>query len=154
MNDAAEQAAPAPVLNTDTLFGDLRDAILMRLKAMPKPWTVMSETEQYNMIAGVERATEHLISAAVHLIAANGHPVIRAKLDSLSCKDGIKAAVALSRHDAQRHQLMDAVGKPVLLVVADPDAFMGAKAEAKPDPQQPPLPMGEGDNVAPLKPRD
>ena len=42
----AEKIQPQPVLNTDTLFGDLRDAILDRLKAMPKPWTVMSEQEQ------------------------------------------------------------------------------------------------------------
>lgn len=139
---------------TDTLYGDLRDAVLARLKAMPKPWTVMSEQEQWDMITGVERACEHLIRTAVDLIAANGHAVIRGTLEQAVVKDGIKAVLKLSQHDAQRHELTDAVGGAVLLVVANYNAFMGARGPAKPDPDQPVLPMGDGGNVAPLKPRE
>jgi len=153
MNDAAETLDAGPVLNTDTLLGDLRDAMLARLKAMPKPWTTMSENEQREMIGGVERAAAHLISQAVELIAANGQPVIRATVDSCHIKDGLKVTLKASLHDAQRHKMTDAVGKSVLIVVADTQPFEGETAPAKPDPQAPPLPLGDGDNVAGFKPR-
>lgn len=150
---AAAKIETPPVLNTDTLFGDLRDAILDRLKAMPKPWTVMSETEQRDMIYGVESATTHLIHAAVNLVAANGHPTIKATFESATVKDGLKAVLQLSRHDPMRHELIDTVGKAVVIVVADAEQFMGQKAPAKPDPREPPLPLGD-DNVRPFQPKD
>lgn len=143
-----------PTLDTETLFGDLRDAILDRLKAMPKPWTVMSENEQRDLIIGVEMATRHLINSAVTLIAANGHPTIKATLASATVKDGIKAVLQMSMHDPMRHELMDAVGKPVVVVVAEVAQFLGEKSPAKPDPQEPALPLNSGDNVKPLKPKD
>lgn len=131
--------------NTDTLYGDLRDAILDRLRAMPKPWTVMSETEQTEMIEGVERAARHLVYSAVNLIAANGRPVIRAQVEQCTAKDGIKAVLRVSQFDELRHELFDAVGKSALIVVADAEPYLGEKEPAKPDPDQPTLPEPSDD---------
>lgn len=143
-------------LDTSTLYGDLRDAILDRLRAMPKPYTVMSEAEQREMIEGVERASAHLVDQAVKLIAANGKPTITATVEQCTAKDGIKVVLTASRHDPLRYELLDAVGKSALIVVADAVPYMGERELAKPDPDQPELPVGgnNGGDVRPFRSRD
>jgi len=141
------------VVNSDTLFGDLRDAILDRLKHMPKPWTVMTESEQRDMIYGVEQVARHLVHEAVQIIAASGRPAIEARLE-------IKIVIRANRHHGLREQLLDSVGKPVLIVVADEEAYMGERAPAKPEPDQQSLAIAaevlansgdDGDTVKPFR---
>ena len=54
-------------------------------------------------------------------------------------KDGIKAVVTLPKSDAQRHELFDAAGQAVLLIVGGASEFYGGSSEVKPDPDQPAL---------------
>lgn len=121
---------------TETLMGDLRDAILDRLKAMPKPWTTLSEADQREMIQGIEMVARTLVRSAVRLVAANGRPTLEGVLSQCTVKDGIKATVILSRHDPLRESLLNAVNEQILIVVADAEAYMGEKAPANPDPDQ------------------
>jgi hypothetical protein len=95
----------------------------------------------------------HLVHSAVTLIAANGRPTIMASVEQCTAKDGIKVVLTASRHDPMRYELLDAVGKSALIVVSDADAYMGQRDAAKPDPDQPPLPTGDGE-VTPFKGRD
>ena len=148
------------VVNSDTLFGDLRDAILDRLKHMPKPWTVMTESEQRDMIYGVEQVARHLVHEAVQIIAASGRPAIEARLEQCAVKDDIKIVIRANRHHGLREQLLDSVGKPVLIVVADEEAYMGERAPAKPEPDQQSLAIAaevlansgdDGDTVKPFR---
>lgn len=135
--DRITEAAMEPKL----LYGDLRDAILQRLRAMPKPWTTMSSKEQAEMIESVERATEDLIRKVVHLVAAFGRPTIEGQIESLTAKDGIGVKVVISKHAENRLKLLDAVSGKVLLVLADHEGFMGERAPAKPDDDQRALPL-------------
>lgn len=142
------------LIDSSTLLGDVRDALLDRLRAMPKPWTVMSQDEQKDLIEGCTRVASHLVTEATRIIAANGFPVIQGRLVKVQVKDGMQVQVDVSRHDPQRLTVIDSVDRPVLLVVAEPDMFMGEKAPAKPD-AKPPVNQPDGDgNVAPFKGRD
>lgn len=134
------------VMSSDTLMGDIRDAILDRLKAMPKPWTVMSENEQRDMIYGVESAAENLIRKASLLIAANGYPTIQGQVESSTIKDDIKTVVRVSKSHQDRLSLLDASGHSCLIVIADVAQFMGERAPATPDPEEPELDIPVADN--------
>lgn len=140
----AEVAAefPLPVLNRmDTMRGDLRDAMLQRLRAMPKPFTVMSEAEQREMIEGVDRVATHLVSEACKIIAANGHAAFRAVPDGFKNKgDDVTIQLKAVGTDLA-HALLEHKGAPVMIVLASPEAYMGETAPAKPDPDEPPLPL-------------
>lgn len=125
------------VMSSDTLMGDIRDAMLDRLKAMPKPWTVMSEREQRDLIYGVENAAGNLIRQAALLIAANGYPTIQGQVEQSTIKDDIKTIVRVAKSHPDRLALMDAAGHSCILVIADVAQFMGERAPAKPDPEQP-----------------
>jgi hypothetical protein len=133
---------------SETLKGDVRDWLLDRVKHIQKPWQQMSEQEQRDMIFAAEDAAGNLVRNAVRIIAAEGRKVITAQLEQVTVKDGIKAVCTLSKHDPFRHELVDAQGKDVLIVVADASAHMGQQDDAKPDNlREPGLPL---DNDQPV----
>lgn len=125
-------------LAAETMKGDLLNALLDELKAARDVWPKLSQHDQDFIINRFERRTAKAIDEAVRMIAAEGRPVIRAKLDQLTAKDGIKAVLSLSQHDANRHELLDAVGKVVLVVVADAEPYQGGDTP-KAEPDQRPL---------------
>lgn len=149
------KAAPTvdEILDASTLFGDTRDAILERLRHLPKPWTVLSEKEQQEWIDSTERVARTLVTRAVHIVAAQGRPTVLATCEKLTLKDGLKAELTASRTDDIVLALNRAVGQTVLIVVTNEDAYLGEKQKAKPDPDQREMVTSDGE-VVPLKPRD
>lgn len=151
MADVAERVFE--ILDSSTLRGDLRDALLDRLKTMPKPWTVLSEAEQAELIAGCDRVAMSLVTRAVCLIAANGFTALPGILEKVTVKDGMQVVVQLSRKDPHRHELIDTMGNSVMVVIAQADMFMGEQGPAKPDPRMTVDPS-TGEVVTPFKPRE
>lgn len=120
----------------ETMHGDLMALVLDELRAAPDVWQKLGEDEQQQVIDRVRSRTRDAIDECVRLIATQGFTRIRAKVDSITVKDGIKAVVTLSQHDAARHDLIDAQGSSVYIVLADPDAFAGGAEAHKPEPNQ------------------
>lgn len=118
-------------LGTETLLGDLRDALLDRIRTMPKPWEQMTQDEQKEMIEGCTRVAAHLVSETVRVISSKGFPTISGKLVKCQIKDGMQLQIDVSRHDPQRLTVIDSVDRPVLLVVPEPEMFMGEKEPPK-----------------------
>lgn len=123
----------------DTMTGDLRDCLLDFLKheKNPLPWNMRTEDQQSEAIEKCTKAAQHAAEKAVSIIAADGRAVIKAKVDKVLFKDGIKAEVTMSKSDPLRHQLADAQGDVVLMVVADVNAYEGERKAARPAPDQP-----------------
>ncbi len=123
---------------TETLTGDIRDFILdtLRHEQDRRPWHERSEAEQRATVARVETAVHAHVRHAVELIAAAGRRTIKARLAQVTIKDGIKATLILSKHSDLRHQFMDAQGRDVLVVVADPEEFSGERAPVAITPDQ------------------
>lgn len=119
------------LVESETLLGDVRDALLDRIRNLPKPWAAMTTSEQSEMIDGCTRAASHLVNETARIIAANGFPTISGKLVKAQVKDGMQLQIDVSRHDPQRLTVIDSVDRPVLIVFAEPDMFMGEKAPAK-----------------------
>jgi hypothetical protein len=133
----AEEHAIAIHLAKATLTGDIRDFLLDRVKALGKPWAAMTEDEQADQIHSAKEAAERLVTVACEIIAADGKKAMKGKLKTLAIdKDVIKATVLLSKEDEQRHQLLDAAGLAVMVVVADAEYYRGEQAPAEPTPSQ------------------
>lgn len=118
-------------IEASTLLGDVRDAMLDRMRQMPKPWQVMSPGEQQEIIEGCTRTATHLVNETARIISAKGFPTVNGKLVKAQIKDGMQLQIDVSRHDPQRLTVIDSVNSPVLIVFAEPDMFMGEKAPAK-----------------------
>lgn len=121
-----------------TLTGDLRDFILDRLRheQNKRAWHERSEAEQRDTVHQVETAVRHAVTQAIEIIAAGGLRTIKASIEQITVKDGIKATLTMSKFDENRHNLIDATGKTVLIVVADPEDFTGERAEVQITPDQ------------------
>jgi hypothetical protein len=85
-------------------------------------------------------------------LAANGRRTIPATLESITVKDGIKAALTMSKFEERRHELIDCQGARVLIVVADPEEYEGERKPAPITPDQPEMPLGDTSpmNEAPI----
>lgn len=134
---------PLPVdveIARETMLGDLMQVCLDEIKAAPDVWPKLSQERQEDVIERVQNRVSTAVRGAVEILAAKGRIAIAATLEQVTVKDGIKAVVTLSRSDARRHDLIDACGQNLLLVVADATENMGGANAHKPDPDQPGLP--------------
>jgi hypothetical protein len=92
-----------------------------------------TEVEQRRVADAIAVETGKLVSEAVSLIAGRDFPTIPVGLEQITFKPkGVETKMVMSALDRQRrHELVDSQGKIVLLVVADPSAFMGSRGAAK-----------------------
>ncbi len=126
------------MLISDGLHSQISDWLVDRIRQLPKTWREMTEQEQREVIESAISASGALVRATVNTVAADERKVIVADLDKVEFKDGIKAQISCSRTSEYRHELSDAQGQQILIVVADADKYMGGDhPEAEPD--QPPL---------------
>lgn len=123
------------LLASDTMKGDLITALVDELKAAPNVWPKLSQQQQDEVIFRFERRVGAAIREAVRMIASDNRPSIEATLEQITAKDGIKAVITLSKNHSQRHDLLDAVGQAVLIVVADAEPYSGGD-RPKPEPDQ------------------
>ena len=135
----------APEIAAETLTGDLRDLILdtLRHEQDKRPWHLRSEVQQRETVSRVETAVHEWVRKAVELIAAGGRKTMKATIEQVVVKDGIKAVLTMSKFDELRHHLVDAQGKAVLLVVADTEELAGERAPAAINPDAPALPFAD-----------
>lgn len=126
-NDAEQEielSGPRQIAR-DTLMGDLMHSILDEVKAIPDVWQKLPQYKQDQVLARVEGRSRTIIGRIVEIIAADARPSIPASVESVTVKDGIKAVLAVSRSSAQRHDLVDAQGSSVLIVIADAEPYTG-----------------------------
>lgn len=145
-DDEAERIEAAADMAADTLTGDVRDRILemLRFEQSKLPWDKRSEADQHDTVHRVEAFARDVVTKAVEIIASHGRMVINAYIEKAEVKDGIKAVVTLGRSDKHRHNLLDAVGTRVMIVLADADQFAGEQAPVEIKPDQSELPVDAG----------
>lgn len=118
-------------MEATTLLGDIRDAVLDRVRRTEKPWEKMTTDEQGAEIDGCTKLARYLVETAARIIAAQGFPTVTGKLVKVQVKDGMQLQVDMSRHDPQRLTMLDNVGRPVLIVVAEPEMFVGERTRPR-----------------------
>lgn len=137
---------PLVQLAAETMHGDLINALLDELKAAHDVWPKLSQVQQDQIIFRFEKRVGEAIRDAVRMIASDGRPCVSATLEQITAKDGIKAVLTLPKTHSRRHDLLDAVGQTVLIVVADAESYLGGdKPEGEPD--QRPLALAGADEA-------
>lgn len=132
-------------LAADTLHGDLRDAVLTHIRSMETPWSKMSEQAQGDKIYAINNACERLVRRAVAIVASGGHTPMFGRIAKFTVKDEIKAELVAPSSVGNIEMIAENIGQPAIIIFASPEAFMGQKAEAKPDKDQPDL-LGAADD--------
>jgi hypothetical protein len=134
-------------LAAETLSGDLRDVMLTHIRSMETPWSKLSEQAQRDKIYAITNATETIVRRAVSIVAAQGNEPMFARIAKFTVKDEIKAELVASSSVSNIEKVAENIGQPAIVIFANPDAFMGQKAEAKPDKDQPDLLIDDTDEA-------
>lgn len=138
----------ATELAAETLTADIANTITGWFKAQTKPWQLMSYDEQSALISGASKLSHDTVREAVQIIAAEGRKTISAHLEKVEFGDkGIKATVTASKSSQFRHDLSDAQGLDILIVVADAGEFTGGELQGADAPKngQEELPLEDDD---------
>ena len=109
----------------ETMLGDLMNSMLDEVKAIPDVWQKLPQYKQDQVLARIEGRSRTILGRVVEIIAADARPSIPANVESVTVKDGIKAVLAVSRSSPQRHDLVDAQGSAVMIVIADAEPYAG-----------------------------
>lgn len=118
--DTAEQFA------AETLKGDLRDAMLERIKHLKKPWAQMTQSEQSDCVYGLESAAASILRNVIEILAMDRREVIKASVKGATVKeDGIEVKLIMTRDEEGRHDMLDAVGSMAFMTVASVAPYWG-----------------------------
>lgn len=141
-----EKTEAADRIARQTLIGDLRDVCINIMKdpnLTGKAWKDMNEAQQSNIIELVTSNVSSSVVRAVDLIRAGGQPNIKCLMKQVLVKDGVKIQLECSKEHERFHDLVDAQGDRVLLVLAGTEEYLGEQDEVETDPDQPELPIQE-----------
>lgn len=105
-------------MTADSVGKDLLSALVTELKLLPDVWPKLSEKKQNDIIERLRARVQSNIAMAVHTLASAGRTVVAGDLDQITIKDGVKAVIKFSAAAPSLHELYDAQGKAVLVVVA------------------------------------
>lgn len=138
MADISKPTEDAINIGKKFLLGDLIRFCVDEMKKLPMGWAVLPEKQQKEVIDRLAESCEKAVTQVVELIAANDRPHVICSLESVTFKDGVKMQLEISKMAANRHELADAQGSMVVLVIPRvSDHLQGDRP--KPMPDQPGL---------------
>ncbi|MTI13809.1 DNA translocase FtsK [Sansalvadorimonas verongulae] len=117
-----------------TMLGDLIKVVVDEMKAMPDVWQKLPEVQQQEVIDRVQKQCQSAVVQAVHIIASQDRATLNATVDTVTFKDGVKAVLKMPGNTPGRHDLADAEGEIVMIVIPETEAYLGGETpEADPD---------------------
>lgn len=129
-------------MTSETLGRDLLQALVQEIKLLPDVWAKIAKAKQDDVIDRLRNRVETNVKMAVHLISAEGRTVVAGDLDQITIKDGVKAVVKFGSSAPNLHELYEASGKAVLVVVANPAQHTGGMDEVKGESDQRAMDLG------------
>lgn len=138
-----EQMKETLNMTAQSIGKDLLSGLLQELKLLPDVWVKLSQKKQDDIIERLKKRVDSNVRMAVHLVASEGRTVIAGDLEQITIKDGVKAVCKFSQHAPNLHEMFDAAGKAILLVVANPADHTGGMDEIKGESDQRAMDLGK-----------
>ncbi|MGQ0710885.1 MAG: cell division protein FtsK [Rhodoferax sp.] len=129
-------------MTSATVGRDLLQALVQEIKLLPDVWAKIPKAKQDDVIDRLRDRVETNVKMAVHLIASEGRTVVAGDLDQITIKDGVKAVVKFSSAAPNLHELYEASGKAVLVVVANPAQHTGGMDKIQGEADQRTMDLG------------
>lgn len=135
---------------TRRLVGEMRDVILNIMrdkKTMGKAWSDMTENEQRAVVRDITFRMQDSVRDAIDVIRTSNRGHIRGLLKQITIKDGVKSVIESAPGDEMLHELFDAQGETVLIVLTSDEEFLDAGDDVEYDADQPELPVEENETT-------
>lgn len=128
----AEETTFDAQMESETLRGDVRDAILSEFKHIDGPWSKAPEGEQERLIRRAEDIAGKLVRGAIDLIAARGLPALPITVGKITVEGAAcKGAFECYADDDNLLRIRHLQGARAMFVLASPDRFNGEQKEAE-----------------------
>jgi hypothetical protein len=134
-NETTTVAADPILFGESEFVGRLKALFVEQMKHLPDVWQKMSKDQQDDSLDAVEKALNEIVIDMVEFVASEDRPTLAAMLDKVVVKDGIQGTITMAKHDPARHDLFDAQGQEVLIVVAGAEGYVrgGEKVQGEED---------------------
>lgn len=138
-----EQMKETLNMTAQSIGKDLLSGLVQELRLLPDVWVKISKAKQDDIIERLRKRVDTNVKMAVHLVASEGRTVIAGDLEQITIKDGVKAVCKFSQHAPNLHEMFDAAGKAILLVVANAADHTGGMDEIKGESDQRAMDLGK-----------
>jgi len=105
------------------LLGNMVNAVMKHVKGIKAEWNMADENLQNEFIYNLTSDLKEELNKGINVIKADLHTSFRAKVDSVTFKDGVKAVLVLANTKAS-HELADVQGGEVLVVLCDNKIYL------------------------------
>lgn len=130
MTSSFQLADPAEMA-LDSIGRQLLEALVEQLKVAPETWAKMTQIQQDQTIDRLRERVLNVVENALSMLFSGHYPSCTAQLVSLTVKDEIRASLTVAKSMQNLHELADAVGRSVLVVVASPEDFTARMEEIR-----------------------
>lgn len=118
-------------LTADSLGRDLLATVIDELQKARYSWSELSEVQQNASIERMRGQVRNIITSGLNVLFRGAFPACEATLDSITVKRGLQVKLSIAKGARNWHDVIEAEGAKVLLVIADPDAYMEHMDEVK-----------------------
>lgn len=130
-------------MTANTLGRDLLAALVGEMRLLPELWHKLPQSKQEDVIERLRKRVDDNVKMAVHLIASNGRTVVAGDLEQITIKDGAKAVIKIGRGAESLHELYEAQGQQVLVVVSGVHEHTGGMDEIRGESDQRAMDLGK-----------
>lgn len=131
MTDTAETTTTATVaIAAESLGHDLLDTMIAQMAKLPG-WDKAPVQQHDDAIRELRASVERLVRDTINILVGRTFPSCAATLSTVSFGDGIKATLKIASSADFRHELADAAGSQVVVIISDPDAYLQRMDELK-----------------------
>lgn len=120
----------------ETVGTTLLKALLLELKMQSPRFNTMDEGKQQEVIDRMRGQVEEEIKNVVAEVAARSFQSVKAKINSVMFKEGVKVVLEIADKTEGAHAVADSVGGAVMLVLANLEEFTGGMELVKPPAKQ------------------
>lgn len=136
-NDVAELESSMKAQMMQVLLDMVRD--------MPKPYQQMGEADQRAWLARLDARCADLIYQSAVKLAAGAGEAMKAEVDSVTFKDGVKVVLKLPFASEGAHDIADAAGDYVLVSIPQYEEHVGNEGRPEAESDQPSMDFGDDD---------
>lgn len=127
----ADQSKRTFAIAAATMGRDLTVALLNELRNLPDHWPRLNKEMQQKVLDRFKDAASETVRTALQMLTSSSFAAVPATLKGVHRSGGIRAALVIEPDALCRHQLFDAEGQKVLVVIADPRTWLERMDEIK-----------------------
>lgn len=130
MPEPTDNPGEAIVLAADSLGHDILEALLAEVK-QHVGWDTLPVAQQHMIIERLRQRTRHVVTEGLMMLFRGQYPACEATLEDIRIKRGLQVKLKIAKGAQNWHEIVEAEGQRVLIVMADPETYLARMDEIK-----------------------